>query len=188
MCYVYRYIDINRKEVVYIGKVTKDPDIGYDPLLNRHKQHKNDEWYKNIGSDYLVMQYIELENQCDADILETYLISIYDGTGQLANKAKTGWGKSKLFISNRRNSLIEWRPFACSENKTYDAIMKELSVAVNGLLRRTENLEFNVEANISVLSDSVRELASEHKKAFLFNSFDKNDDFIRNLPEGEEDE
>ena len=49
MAYVYRYINLEAKEVVYIGKVTKDHDVGFDPLLNRHRQHRGEKWYKEIG-------------------------------------------------------------------------------------------------------------------------------------------
>ena len=69
MPYIYRYIDIDKEEVIYVGKVTRYKDVGYDPLKNRHEQHCREDWYKN-DSDHIVMQYIELDSHVDADIIE----------------------------------------------------------------------------------------------------------------------
>ena len=97
MAFVYRYIDLEAQEVVYIGKVAGEKDVYIDPLKRRHEQHTREKWYQE-NSDNLVMQFIEVKSHADADILETWLISKY-GTGQLLNKAKTGWGESALDLS-----------------------------------------------------------------------------------------
>ena len=65
MAFVYRYIDLNAQEVVYIGKVTKGGDLDQDPLLRRHQQHTREDWYKK-NADNLVMQFIEVESHADA--------------------------------------------------------------------------------------------------------------------------
>lgn len=98
MPYVYRYIDMNKHECVYVGKVKGDPDVYVDPLARRHDQHKREDWYLEIGDENLLMQYIRVPTHADADILETYFISAYEGTGQLKNKAKTGWGKATVSV------------------------------------------------------------------------------------------
>ena len=100
MAYVYRYIDMNKRECVYVGKVMGDADIFFDPLERRHKQHSYDAWYKEIGGENLLLQFIHVPTHADADILETYFISQYEDTGQLKNKAKVGWGKSGVVLTN----------------------------------------------------------------------------------------
>lgn len=105
MPYVYRYIDMNTHECVYVGKVKSDADIGLDPLARRHDQHKREDWYKEIGDENLLMQYIHVPTHADADILETFFISAYEGTGQLKNKAKTGWGRATVSVWK---PTIEW--------------------------------------------------------------------------------
>ena len=94
VAFVYRYIDLEAQEVVYIGKVTKGCDADYNPLRRRHEQHMREEWYTR-NADNLVMQFIEVGSHADADILETWLISKY-GTGQLVNISKSGWGESRI--------------------------------------------------------------------------------------------
>jgi predicted acetyltransferase len=89
---------MNARECVYVGKVKTDGDIGLDPLARRHDQHRREGWYIEIGDENLLLQYIHVPTHADADILETYFISIYEGTGQLRNKAKTGWGKATVSV------------------------------------------------------------------------------------------
>ena len=96
MPYVYRYIDMTKQEVCYVGKVTHYKDIGYDPLARRHEQHKREEWYKKIGDRNILFQFIETDSHTDADILETWLINYYCGSGHLINKGKMEWGKSNI--------------------------------------------------------------------------------------------
>lgn len=94
MAYVYRYIDIQKKECIYVGIVKKSKDGAYDPLIQRHNQHKyNDAWYKEHGGiGNVAMQFIETESIGDADILETVYINFYSQTGQLYNKDKADGG------------------------------------------------------------------------------------------------
>lgn len=106
MAYVYRYIDMNKRECVYIGKVMGDADIYVNPLERRHEQHKRDDWYKEIGDENLLLQFTRVPTHADADILETYLISQYEDTGQLKNKAKVGWGKSCVV-----STIIKWENY-----------------------------------------------------------------------------
>ena len=96
MPYVYRYIDMTKQEVCYVGKVTRVKDVGYDPLRNRHEQHKRESWYREIGDSNICMQFIETKSHTDADIMETWLINFYCQTGQLVNKGKTEWGYSNI--------------------------------------------------------------------------------------------
>lgn len=88
MPYVYRYIDMVKKATIYVGKVS------IETILNRHRQHMYDSWY---NADTTVLQYVECATHTDADMLETWLINYYGD--QLANKAKTGWGKSNIDLS-----------------------------------------------------------------------------------------
>lgn len=91
MAFVYRYIDIDKNKVAYIGKVTGEAEN--NALTKRHKQHKStDYWYGEHGGDEnLMLQFIELPSAADADIYETILISKGDQE-YLENRAKTGWG------------------------------------------------------------------------------------------------
>lgn len=174
MPYIYRYIDLEKEEVVYIGKVTKFNDVGYDPLRNRHEQHCREDWYKN--NDNLVMQFIELKNQCDADILETWLINFYD-TGQLLNKAKCGWGRSNIdmwpIVSN------QWRTYGKNTDMNNDEIQGIVYELVYALRRETEGYTVNIETGLQHLCDSVRKVHSKWKKAQRLSRFDEQQLFLR---------
>ena len=107
MAFVYRYIDIEKNKVIYIGKVSGEAMD--KPLEKRNKQHKsNDFWYKDHGGDKNVMlQFIELENAADADIYETILISKGDQK-YLENKSKTGWGTATFNLNIPEQ---DWTPY-----------------------------------------------------------------------------
>lgn len=108
MPFVYRYINTRTMLCVYVGKVSTytdwddltsvDPFVEFSSLSKRHNQHKREDWYKKIGDENLILQYIFLDNHTDADILETWLINYYP-SGQLMNKAKCDWGKSKIYLN-----------------------------------------------------------------------------------------
>ena len=83
MSFVYRYKNA-ADEVLYIGK-TKD-------LIARHSAHKSDPWF----TSELKLDYIDDLTPAEADILETYLISIEEPKH---NKAKR-WGSVNFFILN----------------------------------------------------------------------------------------
>ena len=180
MPYVYRYIDLNKEEVVYIGKVTtyydKDNTCIYDGLVKRHSQHKREEWYGKIGDENLLLQYIQVGTHSDADILETWLINYYD-TGQLFNKAKLGWGEPGIdlypCISGR------WRNFrqgAISNTEEVTAIVRKI---VDSFIRRTEGMSFNIETGLEWLCDDIREIRGDMVKASRISRFDAQYDFRR---------
>lgn len=183
MPYIYRYIDLEKEEVVYIGKITKYKDIGYDPLRNRHEQHSREEWYKN--NDNLVMQYIELENQCDADVLETWLINFYD-TGQLINKAKTGWGRSNIdmwpIVANK------WRTFGKASDMREQEIREVISEFVYSLMRETEGCTVNIESGIHILCERIRYVHKKWVKAQRLTRFDEQQLFLRSRRKEQEGE
>ena len=176
MPFVYRYIDLDKEEVVYIGKVTKgDLFNDFIPLQNRHEQHKREEWYKN-ASDSMVMQYIETETHADADILETWLISYYD-TGQLVNKAKTGWGKPMFDLS----SVVfgKWRTYGRGTLHEDDEAIKIAGELIAKVNRMTEGYFFHLDTAIAVLNDNIREIAKDKQKAYRLSRFDEQEDFKR---------
>lgn len=178
MPYIYRYIDIDKEEVVYVGKVTRYKDVGYDPLRNRHEQHCREDWYKN-DSDHIVMQYIELDSPVDADIVESWLINFYD-TGQLINKAKTGWGKSKLDLY----TLIcgRWRTFGLNSGMREDSIEELISSLVLQLKKYTEGFTVNIDSNLTYFCNEVKRIQKEWQKAQKLSRFDAQCDFRRGDP------
>lgn len=172
MPYVYRYIDLDKREVVYIGKVTKDKDFGTDPLLVRHKQHTREEWYKGAEQN-IVMQFMEVDSNTDADIFETWLINYYD-TGQLKNKGKTGWGKSALDL--RDCFFGRWRTFEKEHEcgSEYDCYS-----LVNVLYKATDDLTNNLDSSLEHLSDGIRELAKQRIKIKILSAFNEQAEFRR---------
>lgn len=171
MAFVYRYIDLESQEVVYIGKVKGEKDTWNDPLRRRHEQHMRDEWYKK-NADNLVMQFIEVDSHADADILETWLISQY-GTGQLVNVSKTGWGKSGIDLWPQVTG--KWRTYQRGCAQSRDALY-----ALAGMLyETTEGLEYNVDSSLGMFSEMVRDIVMEKKKANRLSRYDEQDEFLR---------
>lgn len=177
MPYIYRYIDLTTEEVRYIGKVTKDADIGYDPLENRHKQHKGEQWYKDIGDENLLMQYIELSSHTDADILETWLINYYCKTGQLVNKAKMNWGKSNIDLYPVYGG--KWRNWGQNRRVNQDMLYKSLLPIVDALIKETEGLEYHLDGALDYFASRVREIACDLRKTYRISRYDSQDDFLR---------
>lgn len=178
MPYVYRYIDLQKEEVVYIGKVTYDKnDQGTDGLVKRHYQHKTDDWYKEIGDENLLLQYIQFPSHTDADIMETYLINYYD-TGQLRNKSKTGWGKPSYDLYTAAING-RWISFLGSDFSCKDEISKQVSFLVESLMKSTEGLYFNVESGLSELNRKVLEIRNDMLKARKLSCYSAQDDFRR---------
>ena len=174
MAYIYRYIDLKKEEVVYIGKVTKSGEIwALETLARRHEQHSRENWYKEIGEDNIIMQYIELESHTDADIYETWLINYYGSTGQLVNKGKMGWGKSKLDMY----PLIfgKWRNYSAN----LDDIESQLTLFAESLYRMTEGLRENVENGLKYFDERVRTLRINVEKADKMSRFDQQNEFLR---------
>lgn len=177
MPYIYRYIDIEKEEVVYVGKVTryKDCQAAYDPLRNRHEQHCREKWYKD-NEDNLVMEWIEVENPCDADILETWLINFYD-TGQLVNKAKVGWGKSSIdlwpVVSGR------WTVYGKGYSMNDDSVRKLANDLVISLSKWTEGYTVNLDSNLDYFVEKVKGIRKEWAKAQRLSRYDAQDLFLR---------
>lgn len=178
MPYVYRYIDLQKEEVCYVGKVTTYEDLGtaYNGLVKRHSQHKTDDWYKKIGGENLLLQYIRLESHTDADIFETWLIQYYD-TGQLYNIAKTGWGKPSIDLS--LCIFGKWRNFRQNAFENQEEIYKQLLCISEGLWKQTEGLVFNVDYALNSFNTKVKELQNDLVKAHKISRFDMQEDFKR---------
>ena len=179
MPYIYRYIDIENEEVVYIGKVQGVNDMWNNPLKKRHNQHKHDEWYKQIGNKNLIMQYIELNNHADADILETWLISKYANTGQLKNKAKTRWGESNLELSDE--VFGKWKTYGKNIALTENAIKSEMLPLIQTLIANSEGLEINITSALNTFNEKVIEISEDIKKSHKFSKIESFETFKRSI-------
>lgn len=62
---IYRYIDKNTNEILYVGKTDSS-------LENRINQHRSEEKFKNINAN---VEYIELKNNMETRFLEFYFIN-----------------------------------------------------------------------------------------------------------------
>lgn len=116
MPYVYRYLD-PRGTVIYVGK-TKNID-------SRHYQHRKDDWY----NDYLDMQYIPVETETEADMLETFFIGKYSNEGQcMANISKKWYGfNNSRFIDVREDEWINYgeeSPVKLSEKSAFNNVKR----------------------------------------------------------------
>lgn len=180
MAYVYRYINLKAKEVVYIGKVTKDHDVGFDPLLNRHRQHRGEDWYKEIGDENLLLQYFECSHT-DADILETWLINYYCPTGQLVNISKMNWGKSNIDLYPVFGG--RWRNYGQNRMYNENEVFNLLAPLANNLIRWTEGLEINLDNYLDEFCDNVRIIAKDLKKTYELSRWDMQEDFKREVIE-----
>ena len=157
MPYIYRYIDLEKQETIYVGKVTGFKDMWNDPLTRRHRQHERDEWYK-ANPDNIIMQFIEINSNTDADILETWLINFYDSE-QLYNKSKTKMGKSAL---NLYESIFgRWQTYGLDSEKT----VEELRYALSRMIERTDGLQYDVDISLKLFCDTVKEIKLDQDKA-----------------------
>lgn len=177
MAYIYRYIDLKKEEVCYVGKITKFKDNWNNPLANRHKQHKGEEWYKDIGDENLLLQYIELDSHTDADILETWLINYYCPTGQLVNKAKMDWGKSNIDLYPVFYG--RWRNYGQNKEMNKEKIYAALGPVIDDLLRESNGLEYDLDFALDYFNERVREMATDLRKSYRISRYDAQDDFLR---------
>lgn len=178
MPYIYRYIDLDKGEVIYVGKVTKYKDVGYDPLRKRHEQHTREDWYKD--RENVLMQYVEVDSHCDADILETWLINYYDSE-QLLNSAKKDWGKCSFDLS----SLLfgKWRNFGANSQSNEEAVKNIIDDAVRMTMKYSEGLSYNVESTLSgmkmIIEQKILKIAREKRMSDLLDRYDMQEDFKR---------
>lgn len=176
MAYIYRYINLEKREVCYIGKVTKDKTDTVDPLSNRHRQHKGENWYKEIGDENILLQYIECSHT-DADILETWLINFYGATGQLVNIAKMNWGKSSIDLYPVFGG--RWRNFGQNRYKNREAVYNMLVPIADTLLGCSEDLEYHLDFELEIFCHKVKSVAKDLEKTYRLSSYDMQDDFLR---------
>ena len=174
MAYVYRYIDLDKQETVYVGKVTKDNDVGYMPLENRDRQHSREDWYKEIGEDNLLLQYIECSHT-DADIYETWLINYYGD--QLINIAKQKWGKSNIDLG----ILIfgKWRNWGQNRHDMEEMVYKDINELTNILIKSTETFTFDIEYSLQRFCEGVRRIRNRVIKCDRISRINMQDDFLR---------
>ena len=180
--YVYRYVNLEKLEVCYIGKVTRDKDDKQDPLSNRHKQHKREPWYMEIGDENLLLQYIECSHT-DADILETWLINLYGQTGQLINISKMNWGKSSIDLWPVFAG--KWITYGRGYYRNQEEVRKMLIPLAENLFNQSEGLLINLDIALESFCDDVKSLSADMKKTYKITGYDAQDDFIRNKYQAE---
>ncbi len=169
MSFVYRYIDLDKEEVVYIGKVNGDE---LDCLTRRHEQHKRDSWY----NDSTIMQFKRLRTPADADMAETYLISYYAHTGQLANIAKTSWGRSTYYLENMHG---HWSDYASYYVHSGEGLRQQIIDIVDTFFRDISGGDFFNEGSLDCLCNRIREVNEERLLSSRLSRYDKDDDFLR---------
>lgn len=169
MSYVYRYVDAEKGECIYVGKVNGCKDFGCDPLSSRHNQHKRDDWYKNHGgAENVFMEYCELKTAAEADIVETAMIAFYSGTGQLENKAKIWGEQSVLDITN-----LIWIPYGskwAKENGSdpIDYLVAETTKRAKEYIDWAfHKKEYDIQTIGLVVADKVTEALKDYKTAHL---------------------
>ena len=166
MPFVYRYIDIEAREVVYVGKVAKGGADNCTPLDVRHRQHTYEEWYKGNACN-LVMQYMEVDTVADADILETWLISQY-GPDQLVNISKSRWGKSRIVLW----SIVtgRWKTY-----RKYDMD----NAAIDALHKCIEMVSYDADTSAGLFCDMVKDIETEKDKISRLILYGEQMQFIR---------
>ena len=180
MPFIYRYIDLQKEEVVYVGKVTTYHDQDFmhphNGIDERHNQHKRDTWYmESDGDNNLLLQYIQLKTHTDADILETWLIQYYD-TGQLFNKAKLGWGFPNIDLSSE--VFGKWKDYKDELLYLDDMIRKKFDGLVNNYIYGSDTAE-SFKVGLEQLECDINQLKMEKIKQERIQENRKQDDFKR---------
>ena len=169
MSYVYRYVDAEKGECIYVGKVNGCNDIGVDPLSRRHNQHKRDDWYKDHGgAENVFMEICEFEPQAEADIFETAMIAFYSETGQLEKKAKL-WGKQNIVDVQKQT----WIPYGSKWAKVagedpIDYLVEETTRKAKEYINRAfYEKDVDITTIGLVVADKVTEALRDYKTAHL---------------------
>ena len=145
-CCVYRYIDVSDWKIKYVGITVNGT------LVNRHKGHIKEEWYKN---GRFICEYIQVDNQSEAEAIESHLIALYD-TGKYFNKAKTGWGINK-YLPNEYN----WK--VLNLHKSMNEIANILSIRAEWCLTKTNWDKNSISKFLSDLSLEITRSQEEQK-------------------------
>lgn len=182
MAYVYKYIDItqeNNYRIVYIGKVTRKRFNEIDGLMERHAQHKAEEWYKKIGEDNLICEYMHMDSDADADIYETYLIALiedikeqkkkqaqesgsedfHENDWELFNKAKR-WGGTNLNIYPYKKS---WEVLYDAKSIRLESLISNTTETVTGLIKNN-NIDSEIDERLEDLKVAIKEYKSSTNK------------------------
>lgn len=104
---VYKYTDMSDGIVKYVGIVH------HGSLPTRHKQHMREDWYKQGN---FLCEYIEVNNQSEAEAIESHLITLYE-THKYYNRAKSDWGLNS-YLPNE----YDWKPIV----PTYEEIVNQI--------------------------------------------------------------
>lgn len=91
---IYRYIDKNTSEILYVGKT--------DTILDRRIiQHKSEDKFRNINAD---IEYIELNNSMETRFLEFYFINKWKPALNVSDKYSEE-------LSFELNNDVEWKKY-----------------------------------------------------------------------------
>lgn len=110
--YVYRFIDKNEK-VIYVGK-TNDLDRRYKQHFNGYG-HLSDSCYRSVWK----IEYIKVDNEINALLLETYYINKYRPFYNKLNKTKRAVSVDNINLKEIKDN---WKTYRVV-NSTFEPVI-----------------------------------------------------------------
>lgn len=152
MPWLYRYIEVESKEILYIGLVYSNKK---EALINRLETHRYDflkkdsPWYEyntcNFKIEVLTPDQVKSRN--DAEMLEGHFISEYKSFLKL-NKAKSKWGKSSFISSRNFNWILLTDIQYCGNIKEYTMSKQYNNSLEEKLTNKIKELELVIDTQV----------------------------------------
>lgn len=141
MEYIYKYVDKESGQPVYVGRAI---DRNWPRRLD---QHKRDEWYEFGKYD---VYFYKVATRTDSESLEAHFISKY-GTDQYNNKAKACWGELS-FVDE-----VQWEKYdertMLKDRSSLDVRYSIALQKINCIDTEVERLKHDLEILFNEISD-----------------------------------
>lgn len=147
MEYIYKYVEKDSGQPVYVGRATESN------WPRRLDQHKRDDWYE---FDKYEVYFYKVSTRTDSESLEAHFISKY-GTDEYNNKAKARWGEL-TFVDE-----VQWEKYdEHTMQKDRSSLDVRYSIALqklNCIDAEIERLKHSSEVLFSEIADIRKEEA-----------------------------
>lgn len=157
-CYIYRYVEEQTKEIVYIGKTGR---LSVEDRINQHKFDNIGNWCK---THKYYIEFLELPKEEDMNYIESYLIRKYTPE---CNIIFSDGSKLPPFDIIIDESL--W--------KSYDTYMKERKEYSEKMMKIAQE---NIASNVSAIMKANAEFDNKLEQT-IKNMHDKDKQFVKFL-------